>query len=64
MAEEHKKDSKHGKHGDSEKHSEPHVTKLEKEDVQWPGKHNAPRTRRKKRYHEHHREGHRKHPNW
>lgn len=53
----------HGKHTGG-KHSEPHDTKLEKEDVQWPGKHSAPRTRHGKRQHEHHRAGPRKHKNW
>ena len=60
-SEEHKKS---GKHSDGGKHGEPHDTKLEKEDVQWPGKHSAPRRRSGKRQHEHHREGKRKHPNW
>lgn len=52
------------KHKGEGPHKEPHVTKLEKDDVQWPGKHNAPRTRKKKRQHDHHREGPRKHENW
>ena len=45
-------------------HPEEHVTKLEKEDVQWPGKHRSSRTRKPKRMHEHNRHLARKHPKW
>lgn len=46
------------------KKGEPHETKLEREDVQWPHKHTASRTRKPKRAHEHNRHLPRKHSNW
>lgn len=62
MAKQFQKAHKAAHHGAT--HKEPETTKLEKEDVQWPGKHSSSRTRKPKRMHEHNRHLPRKHGNW